>query len=188
MKSVDKSRLSDPRGPLIGLKRVAEYFGLEPVEEVGIDVGRDPRALSTSPTFKNLTEEDLPVLRRKLSRDEDPELVAAWAEKLMRYCEIRRRDLRKTAFRKWPSGSRARLLMLQIAAFLLDYYYRGRDLRYLNTALKLSDMKWIVDNGRISSGLRSSDQDEFAAGLFGLRVVMMREQVLRQLEGELVGK
>jgi hypothetical protein len=178
----DNERLADLRAPLTNLNDVAIGLGLDPLPPIEFDPDRIPQSLPAEPKFKNLTRDVLPCLRHKLIAGEDIALVDTWAERLMRYCEIKRPDLKKTVYRKWPVRIEARLCMLQVSAFLLDYYYHVHDLRFLNTALKLSEMRWIVDQRRISRGLRSTNQDEFVVAAFGVRVLLMRERALRELD------
>ncbi len=161
-------------------------LGLDPIADIGFDRTRTPNSLPSDAKFKNVTADILLCLRHKLSNGEEAELVGKWANGLMRYCEIRRNDLERRTGQKWPDRTRRRLCMLQVTAFLLDYYYESRDLRFLNVVLKLSDMKWILNRGKIESGLQSTDQDVFVAALFGMRIVMMREHALARLDSEWV--
>lgn len=186
IKASSRERLIDPRGPLVGLRAVARDVGFEPLTEVPFEQPNDAKTLSLDPKFKNLTTDCLPCLRYKLLVGEDPNLVASWAEKLMRYCEIRRRDLKSKATRKWPDRKSAKLSMLQLTAFLLDYYHWKSDLRFLSTVLKLSDMRWIVSRKGISGALQSDDPDEFIAALFEVRVALMLQHALDHLQTDLI--
>jgi hypothetical protein len=179
------NRLADYRAPLVGCGFVKHRYGLEPVHGAGFDPARVSDPLPKDPKFKNFTPDCLPILRYRLASRDDMEIVDAWAEHLLRYCEIWRHDLKSRVSRKWPSKKEARLTMLQIAAFMIDYHEETRDPRFLNLALKLADMGWILTIRRTSAGLRSKDQDEFVAALFGVRLLLMCERAVRRMENRL---
>ncbi len=86
-------------------------------------------------------------LRFELQQAENTSNVDAWAEKLMRFCEVRRPVLGRKAREKWETSSKAALNMRRVTVFFLDYYLMTGDFRFLNSALKLGDMKWILDKG-----------------------------------------
>ena len=176
------NRLADYRAPLVGFDFFERRYGLEPVRGIGFDPVRVGTPLPDDPKFKNLTAECLPILRYRLAIREDTQVVDAWAERLLRYCEIWRHDLKKRVNQKWPSSKEARLSILQIAAFMLDYHEETRDPRFLNVALKLADMGWIITIRRVTAGLRSKNQDEFVTALFGMRVLLMCERAVRRME------
>jgi hypothetical protein len=67
-----------------------------------------------------------------------PQAVAS-AEKLMRFCEIRRVDLHGLAKKKWPQRSARRIGLWAVASVLGEAALATGDLRYANTAKKLCD-------------------------------------------------
>jgi hypothetical protein len=97
-------------------------------------------AVSPTPSFRELSPEILATLRAT------PAVfpVAAWAEKLLRYCEIFQPDLRRRAREKWGSAHDTAQRMGELAQFFFDYYESTRDLRFLNIVLKLADARWIA--------------------------------------------
>ena len=72
-------------------------------------------------------------------------------------------NLEARARKKW--GNDARVNMLQVAAFLMDYGRAGCDLRYLNAVLKLADRKWLIDQGHLEQDLKRQDE-VFVGALF----------------------
>lgn len=184
--SMPASRLADYRAPLVGLEFVERRFGLDPLPQLGFDPDRLAGPLSADAKFKNLDDATTAILRFRLAAGDETDHVTEWAERLLRYCEIWRHDLKKRALRKWSTPGDARLAMLQVAAFMLDYYEETRDLRFLNVALKLCDMGWVVGIRRISNGIRQRNEDRLVAGLFGVRVLVMRDRALRRLEARRV--
>jgi methionyl-tRNA formyltransferase len=114
------------------------------------------------PSFKALTPEILHSLREHVYRADQPETVQNWAEKLMRYCEIFLPSLQERARKKCGNSMQSRYLVLQLAAFLLDVSVFTHDARFLNTVLKLLDLRWLV-NGR------NALSTDFQARLFLMR-------------------
>lgn len=180
------TRLSDHRGPLVGLERVLNGLELDPIDGLVMETPRIPEALGRDPKFKNLTGDCLPYLRYKLLEGKDTELAGRWAEKVLRYCEIQRANLRSRVQQRWADKKRAKLVMLQVMAFLLDYCDHTRDLRYLNTSLKLADQSWIITPRTVSRRLQSGDQDDFVTALFEFRNTAMIEHTLREAAESLV--
>jgi len=183
IRQVPADRLSDSRGPLIGLNDVVDHYGFAPLSRISIDSTSLPAELPAEPLFKNLTSDFLPVLRYKLSDGAEVDVAVSWAERVMRYCEIWRHDLEKRMQTKTSSPADAVLFTLQIAAFMLDTYETTNDHRYLNLALKIRDMDWVATTRSISNGLRDADQDQFVAALFGVRIHLMCDRAVARLEG-----
>jgi hypothetical protein len=99
------------------------------------------------PSFRNLTPESLSALNESFGdlggRVLPVAVVAAWAEKLLRYCEIFQSTLKRRFLEKWGGEREARHRAREIAVFFLAYYKSSRDLRFLNVCLKLADARWI---------------------------------------------
>ena len=165
--------------PLMNIGEAAAYFDLQPSPRV--QAGVIPPMPPGEPGFKNLSQETLLALRLNLQAQPDLDLVGLWAEKLMRYCEIHLPRLAKRASEKWGDKSGARLQVLQLASFLLDYYFHTRDLRYLNTALKLADLGWLVNPKRLAREL-DGEQEQFAMALFQFRILLMSEYAIERLQ------
>jgi folate-dependent phosphoribosylglycinamide formyltransferase PurN len=136
------------------------------------------------PSFKGLTPEILLVLRECLYRADGLDIVRNWAEKLMRYCEIYLPGLEQRALKKCGGSLDARLLVLQLAAFLLDASLVFRDLRFLNTVLKLLDQRWLANPGLVLNDLTRRAAGGYAAialaAAFQVRLFLVSEYALAQ--------
>ena len=174
-------RLNHHYGPLLHMWGAEEGLGLNS-RPVSSPIVQAPESVYVEPQFKTVTGECLTYLRFCLFAGEETELVGVWAEKIMRYCEVWKSEIKTRAFSRWPSSDNPVLQMLQLTAFLLDYYFHSLDLRYLNTVLKLADMKWLVDPSRVEDDLRSGDDATFVSGLFQVRILFLRERALKKLE------
>ena len=147
---LDPAVFEDYRAPLIGIDDSLCFFGLIPLPEIEFNPEITPEIHNLQPSFKYLTENILISLRQLLYNRSEMDTVAIWAEKLMRFCEIRYATLKKRAFAKWEERNTVQLNMLHLMAFLLDYYSYTKDLRYLNIILKLFDLNWIIKPNKIS--------------------------------------
>ena len=166
---LSNEKLSDPRLPLEHIDEYLRYFGLEPLQSGRKRFEKDSDIFKKDPSFKELNHEILLDLRYCLYTGESLDATALWAEKLLRFCEVRLSSLRKRAIEKCASQKEGQLLVLHLAAFLFDYGAHTNDLRYLSTVLKLADQKWILDSRTISR-LLHGDPDEVACGLFQFRI------------------
>jgi len=174
----------DRRAPLAHTAQAAAYFNLpelpatEPVQvqQVSLD--------GLTPSFKDLTSEILFGLRERLYRAGELETVRSWAEKLMRYCEIYLPGLEQRVLKKCGGSLDARLLVLQLAVFLLDASLVYQDLRYLNTVLKLLDQRWLVNPGQVLGELTrraaGGTTTVALAAAFQVRLFLVSEYALEQ--------
>ena len=133
-----------------GLNRYASLLEVQPFD------GQETTALHDGlpsadivPSFQGLTEEILLSLRENVAVSDHQAIIAAWAEKLLRFCEVRRPILKQKALDKWKNIGDASRNIRFLTLFFLDYYRLHRDLRFLNVVLKLVDVKWIVDEGKL---------------------------------------
>lgn len=133
------------------------------------------------PSFENLTTSLLTDLRKSVYLRQNRTLTSAWAEKLLRFCEIRLGSLKVRACKKWGNKQNARMNFLQVAAFLLDHGMQTGDLRYLNTVLKLCDQKWIINPSSIKSDLHKGREKALTA-LFQIRILLLSEFALNMLK------
>jgi methionyl-tRNA formyltransferase len=169
--------LSSLAGDLrIPVEVISGYHSSMPTPEINPDEA----------SFKGVSQAVLLGLRMNLYASRDIEAVLVWAEKLMRYCEIYLPTLKKRALDKWVSAPQAQLGMMHLAAFLLDVYFSTKDLRYLNTVLKLLDLKWLCDLKTTGRRLKIADQtaagdDLFICGLFQFRLCLLSECALSAL-------
>jgi hypothetical protein len=111
------------------------------------------------PSFRELTPEILAALQAALASPESSVAVSAWAEKLLRYCEVYQPTLRRRACEKWGGTRDAARRMGELAQFFFVYYENTRDLRFLNIALKLADARWVTVSeelrGKIETALEA---------------------------------
>jgi hypothetical protein len=170
-------------GPLVNLRESERYFSLQPLAQQGFPNPVQLHFPSKAPAFKNLSPNDPADLRWCVYVGEKLPDVSLWAEKLMRYCEINHSILRKRALSKCGDSRSAQLEMLQVGAFLLDFYYFSGDARFLNTVLKLCDLNWVVNERSILRNLRSGGP-ELTPALFQVRLLLMSEHALCLLDSE----
>lgn len=177
---LDNEVLSEPRMPLEHLDEYLRYYDLEPFQSSRKRFVKDSDIYKKNPSFKELNHEILLDLRNCLYTGESLDVAALWAEKLLRFCEVRLSSLRKRAIEKCVSLREGQLLLLHLAAFLLDYGAYTKDLRCLNTALKLADQKWILDSRTIPR-LLCGDTADISCGHFQFRVILVCEYALDRL-------
>jgi methionyl-tRNA formyltransferase len=179
--------LQDWRAPLEHTAQAAAFFDLPILPRQPLPANNPAQPPETSlagiqPSFKALTPEILHSLRQLLFQADQPGIVQDWAEKLMRYCEIFLPGLQDRTLKKCGSSLPARLLMLQLAAFLLDASFFYKDVRFLNTVLKLLDLRWLVNLRLIRGQLEQRGEIALAAA-FQVRLFMMSEYALVQAAG-----
>lgn len=177
---LNKELLQEPPYPLAHLETPIQYFCLPPLPGSSEKLEAPMEPVSVEPSFANCSNEILLWLRVQLYDEKSLSVVSTWAEKLMRFCELRLSTLRKRCLDKCKTLSNVRLLMLHLTAFLLDYAVYSKDARYLNTALKLTDLKWIFDQKLIKKELISSQRSD-AVTLFQVRVLLLNAYALDRL-------
>ena len=175
----DTRLLNDARLPLINIQDSLAYFKLSPLPPMELKMDAAPDIHSTEPGFANLTDEILLWLRYHIYTGAELDTVALWVEKLMRFCEIRYATLKQRSVEKWNDPASAQMGMLHLSAFLLDYALCANDVRFLNTVLKLADLKWIVNTKTIEKKL--SDGKYLVSALFQFRILLMTEYAMQQL-------
>ena len=107
------------------------------------------------PTFGKLSPEALAGVRLAAQRGEHRRDVGRWLMRLHRYVEVRYATLRARERSAGRDGAASAALYAQVFAFFVEEHVRGRDLLYLNTALKVADLKWAVPTSRHSPGARA---------------------------------
>lgn len=180
IQSKDMADLSDPLLPLEHIENCLKHFNLDAIPLRAVRQESKSDILSREPSFAEVTEEVLLWLRLHLYAEKEMAMVAVWADKLMRFCEVRYKTLRKRSLDKCKNSWEAHLLMLHLTAFLLDYALYTRDIRFLNTALKLEDQRWIFNKKTISTRL-SGDQKPIISGLFQFRILLVTEYAMDRL-------
>lgn len=179
--------LQDWRAPLAGIEQATVFFNLPSLQKQPSPTSIPTQVSAASldgiqPSFKALTPEILCSLRQGVYRADEPETVRSWAEKLMRYCEIFLPGLKERAYKKCSGALPARLLVLQLAAFLLDVSINLNDARFLNTVLKLLDQRWLVKPRLIRRQLIHRGEIALAAA-FQVRLFIASEYALAQAAG-----
>ena len=183
IRDIEPHILNDPRLPLTHLDDCLAYFQLPLMPLAKADSGDLPDVLgAVAPSFKGLTDDLLVALRRDVLSGTKSSVAAQWAEKLMRFCEVRYRSLKTRSVAKCVTQDAAQLHQLQLAAFLMDQAIATRDLRLLNTVLKLADLKWILNRKTIDRNLRRKDGHCIAA-LFQFRIILTTESIVDRLSG-----
>jgi hypothetical protein len=179
--ALTSEQLSDPRLPLEHIGACLEFFDLKPLQSGRKRFVEKSKIFTSDPSFKALDHDILLDLRYYLYTGEALDSTAVWAEKLLRFCEVRLNSLRQRAKEKCGNLHEGRYLMLHLAAFLLDYAEYAKDLRYLNTVLKLLDQKWLFDARSIQTGLHGKE-GEVPAALLEFRLLLVTECMLGRLE------
>jgi hypothetical protein len=174
-------QLNDTRLPLEYIGPCLEYFDLQPLQSGRKRFVGESKIFKSDPSFKALDHDILLDLRYCLYTSEALDTTAVWAEKLLRFCEVRLNSLRPRAKEKCGNQHGGRLLLLHLAAFLLDYAEFSNDLRYLNTVLKLLDQKWLFDARSIQTRL-CGGVDKVPDALFEFRLLLVTQCLLRRLE------
>lgn len=176
----DPGLLDDSRLPLINIDNYLAYFSLPLLPQIEIKTGIVPDICSKEPSFKNLTDEILLWLRHHIYTQTELGVVAVWAEKLMRFCEVIYSTLKKRSVENWNDKTVAKLHLLHLSTFFLDYAVCTKDIRFLNIALKLADLKWIINRKMIKDSLSEEDKDIVSA-LFQFRIFLVIEYAINQI-------
>lgn len=103
--------------------------------------GTGPQTPETlQPKFSNLTPEILRDLHQSLAAEGACSgATGAWAEALLRTCEINSRTFPNCLRQKWPDAGQRRSMALALADFFVLCFQRLEDIRFLNLLLKLRD-------------------------------------------------
>jgi hypothetical protein len=178
---IDKKYLLKPPWPLLHINR---YLSC-PDDDRSIapcvaDLDIENVSLPEDPSFKELTEEILLYLRMSIYQGCVDDINDRWSEKLMRFCEIRFHELEKISTKKCGNKSSAKLHMLHCTAYLIDKAIFAKDIRLVNTVMKLCDLKWLFD-GSIYRGKIGSKEHDIKAGLFQFRIIVLLDYTLKKL-------
>lgn len=139
--------------------------------------------ISKKPSFKNLDPADILILRKWLHYREHFQQLGEWAETLLRFLEINQYSLNKKALMQFQSPPAARMALLELSAFLLDFYFERKDLRFLNIVLKMMDMHGLIKIRSIPKDLVGNN-GQVARALIQIRLLIMSEAAIQQLEKE----
>ncbi len=121
IRAVMEKRAADaatwPGFPLVGLETAMNSIGLEPLPEFAFCSIAHESLDELEPGFKTLPSHGLSSLRAKLLLGDDNKCVAAWAEKLLRWFEIRRWQVWRIARQKWQTRYDTTVGLLELRSF-----------------------------------------------------------------------
>jgi hypothetical protein len=124
-----------------------DFFDKELVEKIGfqnlvnLNFGNK---LNEYSFFKNITNLDLSLLRNYVYKNKNKDLI--WCEKIIRFIEIRMSSIDERLKLNFKTTSERLLFKEHLISFLLEVFYYTRDIRFLNTALKLLKTKRLSNN------------------------------------------
>ena len=136
---------------------------------------------SVAPSFIALTDDMIYSLRHHIYTKTKLDIVDKWAEKLMRFCEVRYSTLKKRSIDKCETKLAAQLHVLHLTCFFMDQSFSAKDLRFLNIVLKLADLEWVLNKRENLSVLIEKNSDLNSA-LFQFRIILMIECAINQLQ------
>lgn len=111
-------------------------------------------SLDNYPNFRNITADNIVQLRLMLHLGENSDKLDSWCIKLLRYIEINLSKLVKNekSFNRTKESSI--LIFQQIKALFIEYYIIKNDILYLNTALKISDIKRFTPTSKTPNSVK----------------------------------
>lgn len=136
------------------------------------------------PSFKNLTNDIIFCLRRNTFAQREMDVVNKWGDKLIRFCEVRYRTLKKRSIAKCGSKVFAQLHILHLACFFMEHFFYAKDLRYLNIVLKLADLKWVIGRNENMSALIENNGN-LCSTLLEFRIITMIDYAIEQLQKDM---
>lgn len=159
-------------------------LGLKALPVIQAPVPANTKIKDKKPLFKNLEPADIQVLRSWLHLGEETSLINDWAETILRYSEINQSSLVKKARVQFQTVSDIRLPVLDMTAFLLDFYHERHDLRFLNVVLKLIELPGLINLHGIDRNLLRGAK-KLSITLLQVRLYIMCEAALLQLRNEI---
>jgi hypothetical protein len=170
----------DEARPLWHIEQLLASHHLAPSPDSSPSLYSAPECAYTTASFDTVSHLILLNLRADLYSGTHHDRVEAWAEKLMRFCEIRLRSLRERSLNKCGGLPTARKLLLHIQVFFLDWSQTNSDLRFLNTALKMSDLSWLLHN-KTGSIFASKNGDPIVLSALHFRIALANTCLLDKL-------
>ncbi len=167
--------------PLYNIEQYLAYFELPPLQETTKSRHVLEEIQSVKPSFRKLTNDVVFSLRQHIYTQTDLTTVDKWSEKLMRFCEIRYSTLQGRVLKKCKTASAARLLILHMSSFFIDQHLSTKDIRPLNTALKLGELRGQASKKTIVDMIFTSNN--IAHILLQFRVSLATEYALSKLSG-----
>jgi len=134
------------------------------MDELGADLVQQPNGETTEsvlsklgdyPKFKNITSNDIIHLRLLLHLKSSEEKMETWCMKILRYIEIQYSKLKRKEISYGRSKEEQVQIFNQVMALFVEYHLQKNDLLYLNTALKIADLNWIVPTSQTAMPLKA---------------------------------
>jgi hypothetical protein len=151
---------------LAGLNNETAHLGLAPIPQLPEAYRTAPRLFSEAPSFRDFSLEMALPLKAGLWSDVFRDQSRAWAEKLVRFCEVHCAELPRRAGEKWLTRRARHRGVMELAVLFLEANRAVNDLRYVNTALKLFEVRtgWpgVIDLVCILLSIRAAVQCEAA--------------------------
>ena len=94
-------------------------------------------------TFKSLTIDDINNIRLLLFLTK--KISNIWSDKILKYIEIWLSQFNQRLKLNYKSQKDRMLFKQYIISFLLEFFYYSKDLRFLNTAVKISNSSNIFE-------------------------------------------
>ncbi len=122
----------------------------------------EPRATAVTlhpyERFSTITIQTLEQLRHLYVIPAENLLLSHWLEKMLRFAEINMNSFES----KIPAGQDREVFTLLLISLFLDEYYRVKDVRFLNAAMKLFDKKWLQTNSILADNAGSDAMQGYA--------------------------
>ncbi|WP_446008355.1 hypothetical protein [Candidatus Electrothrix sp.] len=177
----ERTLLTTVHQPLFFIDNYLSYFDLPLLPHLNVKPDALADISSVDPSFKTLTDDIIFSLRYHIYNQAKSDIVDKWAEKLMRFCEVRYRNLKTISIGKCETKAKAQLHILHLGCLFMDQSLSTKDLRFLNVALKIADLKWVIDKRSIKNGLIRRNSD-FDSALFQFRLILTIEYAMSQLQ------
>ena len=122
-------------------KELIDLLGLKDTFEINQNYNSIP--LRDYTTFKSINVEDINNLRLLLFLNK--KISDIWSEKILKYIEIWLSQFNQRLKFNYQSQKDRILFKQYIISFLLEFFYYSNDLRFLNTAIKISNSSNIFE-------------------------------------------
>jgi hypothetical protein len=122
-------------------KELIDLLGLKDTFEINQNYSSIP--LRDYTTFKSLNVDDINNLRLLLFLNK--KISNIWSEKILKYIEIWLSQFNRRLNLNYQSQKDRMLFKQYIISFLLEFCYYSNDLRFLNTAIKISNSSNILE-------------------------------------------
>jgi hypothetical protein len=160
-----------------------EGTGFSGGEKRPLQVPAENMVLPKYRNFNLLSPTLLNVLRYKIYTVADTDTLTSYANGIFRYSEIWLYKLYATQLSEKKNAAEVNLLLINVCNFLIDYSRLSKDLRFLNTALKILQLKKMpVLRKQLAKDLTTSQQHYYRLRIRA--VLLLEHQVQQLLSGE----